>query len=195
MNKTKLVLELFKPDENGKSEWISKSDCVGKYESLKPVHGNTWYRNKGLSHLIFEKDNLNGEDRWRFNGLIKNELFNRGVRKDIWENIRQQKCVFSNSKGTKGNYIEVDHKNGRYNEESVSDLKTQKKEDFQPLLRQFNLQKRSDCNKCKQTNKRFDAKEMGYSISFSSGSEKYEGTCKGCFWFDCLDFKSQLILK
>jgi hypothetical protein len=195
MGKAELVIELFRPDKNGKSRWVSKTECIGKYEVLKPIHGNTWYRSKKLSHLIFEKDRVDGIDRWRFNGLLQTESFNRGVRKDIWDSVRQQKCVFSNSKGTKGNYIEVDHKNGRYNEKSVSELETQKIEDFQPLLRQFNLQKRSDCNKCEKTNKRFDAKEMGYSVSFTEGSEKYEGTCRGCFWYDCLDFKNKLTVK
>ena len=50
---------------------------------------------------------------------------------------------------------EIDHKNGRYNGIEVSDITKQVIDDFQPLNRQSNLQKRSSCNLCKKTNKRF----------------------------------------
>jgi hypothetical protein len=38
MTKIELFLELAKPDEDGKSRWVSVSEFVGKYKSL--VMGN-----------------------------------------------------------------------------------------------------------------------------------------------------------
>jgi len=35
-------------DENGISRWVSKDECVGKFSSLYPTNGNTWYRNSGF---------------------------------------------------------------------------------------------------------------------------------------------------
>ena len=191
MNKTDLVFELFSPDENGISRWVSKEECVGKYESLYFNNGNPWYRNKGLSHLKFEKKTIDKVDHWRFNGLIEVNT-DRPIRKDIREVITKLPCAHTGFKDTKNNKIIVDHKNGRYDDDKVKSKETQTIEDFQPLCNQANLQKRTHCGNCVKTNNRFDAKELGYIKSTYEGSLKYEGTCIGCYWYDCLKFKSSI---
>jgi hypothetical protein len=194
MNCTELVLELFSPDQNGYSRWVSKSECIGKYKKLEPRNGNHWYRNIGLKKYIFEKEIRDGETYWRFNGLICDDDSTRTIRKDIKDFIKKEKCVLTNSVSTKNNPIEVDHKNGRYNDLRVLNESTQLISDFQPLLKFLNAKKREDCIVCKKTNKRFDAKNLGFGVSFTHGNEDYVGSCEGCFWFDVKDFKSKLVL-
>ncbi|QOR04898.1 hypothetical protein [Campylobacter cuniculorum] len=43
-SKTKLFLKLAKPDEKGFSRWVSVSEFVGAYESLKLGNGGSWCR-------------------------------------------------------------------------------------------------------------------------------------------------------
>jgi|LakMenEpi03Aug12_release.lakeMendotaPanAssembly.Ray.scaffolds.fasta_scaffold375088_2 hypothetical protein len=187
MNRTELALELFNPDENGISRWVSKNECVDKFNPLFPTNGNQWYRNKGLGHLVYEKKEENGITFWRFNGIKKNEN-PRNIRPEIWEEVRKKPCVITNLRLNNGHKIEVDHKDGRYPIE-VGNLDTQKEEYFQPLLESLNKQKRTDCLGCKKTGLRYDARERGYSVSVVKGGLKYDGTCEGCFWFDPTKFK------
>jgi hypothetical protein len=190
MNRTKLVIELFNPNENGVSRWVLKDECVGKFNSLYPTNGNVWYRNKGVKKYILETDHSNSNTRWRFNGFNKSES-PRTIKSEIWVEIRNKPCVVTGLKLNNGHKIEVDHKDGRYPEE-VLNVETQTIEHFQPLLESLNKQKRSDCSKCKKTNVRFDAKEKGFAVSVTQGSLEYEGSCKGCYWFDVADFISKL---
>ena len=91
--------------------------------------------------------------------------------------------------------IEIDHKNGRNNDPRVADLLTQKKSDFQLLSRSTNLAKREYCKKCEKSNIRFDAKKIGYKISYIFGGKYHDGSingCIGCYWFDILEFKKKL---
>jgi len=91
--------------------------------------------------------------------------------------------------------IEIDHKNGRYNDPRVASKLTQKISDFQALSRSANLSKREDCKVCENTNLRFDAKKIGYSKSFYSGGKNHNGAingCVGCYWYDVLKFKQNL---
>jgi hypothetical protein len=190
MNNTQLVLKLFNPDENGMSRWVYKEECVGEYASLLPRNGNHWYRNVGLSHLIFVKENLKEQKtiRWKFNGF-KEKSSNRPIRKEL----SNKPCVHTGFKSTTNNPIVIDHKNGRYDDDRVLNIETQIIEDFQPTCNQANLYKRTKCTDCIRTGMRFDAKELGYSVSVTEGNLKYEGTCVGCYWFDCLQFKKSVL--
>jgi hypothetical protein len=195
MNRTQLLLELFGPDENGMSRWVSKNELVGRYSSLYPTNGNPWMRNRGIKHLILEKTIIDKVIHWRFNGFDPNQKNNRPIKKEIRDVYSKKPCAHTGFNGTKNNPIVVDHKNGRYNDEDVLDVNTQKPEDFQSMCNQANLQKRSYCNNvCIKTGVRFDAKILGYDVSQIEGGEKYEGTCIGCYWADCIKFK-QIVSK
>lgn len=196
-----LAIELLNPDEKGYSRWVSKKEFIGKYEPLYFNNGNTWYRDKRLDKYIFEKKGVGENYECRLAGLKENHNseLTRLVRPDIREIILKETCVHTGFNNTTNNHIVVDHKNGRYNEENVLMLAQQQTKDFQPLSNQANLQKRSDCWKCKETGIRFDAKSLGYSISYLVGEEKFDENmsngCEGCYWFDPLKFKSSLKLK
>jgi hypothetical protein len=192
MNRTALVLELFQPNDLGFSRWVSKDELVGKYQTLYPTNGNMWMRNRGLSHLILKKEIINGVTHWKFDGINENQKSSRPIRKDIKDILSKQPCAHTGFKDTKNNPIVIDHKNGRYDDVKVLDIQLQEIEDFQPLCNQANLLKRTDCNNCIKSGLRFDAKKIGYDVSFIEGDENYLGTCNGCYWFDCIKFKSQL---
>lgn len=193
-----LALKLLTPNEDGFSRWVSKKDFIGEYQPLYFNNGNHWYRDSKLSKYIFEKKGRGQDYKCRLAGLKENyntEL-TRLVRPDIREIILKETCVHTGFNNTTNNHIVVDHKNGRYNEENVLMLAQQETKDFQPLCNQANLQKRSDCGKCKETGIRFDAKSLGYSISFLSGCEFFDENalngCEGCYWYDPLKFKQSL---
>jgi hypothetical protein len=190
MNRTQLVLELFAPNEYGISRWVSKEELTDKYSSLYPTNGNQWMRNRGLKHLKLEKEIFNRVIHWRFNGFEETPKPNRPIKKEIREQILKNPCAATGFNGTKYNPIVVDHKNGRYNDNDVLDVNTQKVDDFQALCNQANITKGQYCSTiCKKTNKRFDAKTLGYSVSFIKGDENYSGECDGCYWYDPIKFK------
>lgn len=71
----------------------------------------------------------------------------------------------------------------------------QKLSDFQPLSKAANDAKRQFCKECKRTGKRFDAKLLGYPMSYYKGGANHNGNedgCEGCYWYDPLEFKRHL---
>lgn len=187
---TTLFIELAKPNKDGHSRIVSKREFVGEYSKLHFTNGCNWMRSLKGSYL-YETYGRGGD--WTIRLVGKDMGYqNRSIRFDIIKEITSKPCVHTGFLGTTQNGIECDHKNGRYDDLSVLDINTQNIEDFQPLCRQANLQKRSDCKSCKITDIRFDAKKFGYKISYIEGGSKFEGTCKGCYWENCLKFKQML---
>lgn len=68
----------------------------------------------------------------------------RGIRQDIRTEISKKRCVVLDV----GSSIEVDHKNGKYDELSNIELENQKIDDFQPLSKAANDAKRQHCKDC-----------------------------------------------
>jgi hypothetical protein len=94
--------------------------------------------------------------------------------------------------------IEIDHKDGRKDSHRVSNLKTQNLEDFQPLCKAANDVKRQICKKCKETNKRWNAKNIkGNPYSFYEGDESYrdELGCVGCYQYDPVAYRKTSVQK
>lgn len=199
MTKTDLFIELAKPDVNGFSRWVNVSEFVGKYAELKFGNGASWARKESLlskNYIVeFDKKNTsgNGIDRIRLNGK-QNINLHQHIRSDIKKIISSQRCLLL---GTSN--VEVDHKNGRKmnqgGDPAVLNVNTQKLSDFQPLSKAANDAKRQHCKNCSSSNQRFDAKQLGYSISFYSGNHIHNGTkngCIGCFWYDPIQFRKFL---
>lgn len=92
-----------------------------------------------------------------------------------------------------GSSIEVDHKNGKYDELSNIELENQKIDDFQPLSKAANDAKRQHCKDCIKTGKRYDARRLGYKEGWVVGDEN-TSPCIGCYWYDPKRF-NQLISK
>ncbi len=193
--KNSLFLELARPDENGVSRWVSVSEFVNEYASLKFGNGADWARSDGnlARRYILQRDNTqtsgNSVDRVRLNGFRTEEAGTNQIRADIKQEIKNRRCVILGTSNP-----EPDHKNGRKDDLRAMTVATQVLEDFQPLSKAANDAKRQICKDCKATNHRYDAKKLGYPISYIVGTISYEKPlgCVGCFWYDPLEFRRYL---
>lgn len=185
-----LFIELANPNENGVSRVCYKTEFVNEYSTLHFTNGCNWMRGlKGKYKYITSGKQTN----WSIQLIgIDEEYSNRSIRKDILMEIRSQKCVHTGFAGTTQNGIECDHKNGRYDDINALDPSKQSVDDFQPLCRQANLQKRSDCKSCLLSGVRFNAKSLGYNKSVVNGDLLYNDSCNGCYWYNPLEFKKKI---
>lgn len=199
MSKTDLFLELAKPNEKGVSRWVDVTEFIGKYTKLRLGNGGSWCRKNSIlarKYIVeFNKAKTKGNsiDSIRLNGFNSDDSFNQVIRKDIKDFYKTQNCVMLGINGSSENTkIEIDHKDGRKEDLRVSNYQTQKFEDFQPLCKAANDVKRQICKRCKETNKRWDAKNIkGNPYSFYDGDENYtnELGCKGCYQYDPVEYR------
>jgi len=203
--KKELFLRLAKPDKNGFSRWVNVSEFNGEYKELQLGNGGSWCRKSSSLareyNVEFDKSTTSGNsiDRIRLNGFNTDKSFNHNIRQDIKDYYKNQNCVMlginSNSENTK---IEIDHKDERKDDHRVSNLKTQKLEDFQPLSKAANDVKRQICKKCKETNKRWNAKNLkGNPFEFYYGDENYteEVDCVGCYQYNPVEYRKTVVIK
>ena len=200
-----LFLELASPNRQGVSRWVSVTEFVGKYKPLELGNGWSWGRKESRlqKEYIVEVDKSQTPgpsiDAIRLVGKNTQEHFSQAIRRDICEVIRKRKCVMLGVNGTSANTrIEVDHKDGRKNDMRVSDLSTQRLEDFQPLCKAANDIKRQICKNCKNSDLRWDARNIeGNPYSFYQGDENYTEDlgCVGCYQYDPVEYRIQSALK
>lgn len=205
MTKTDLFLELAKPDENWISRWVDISEFTWKYKDLQLWNGWSWCRasstlaKKYIVEFDKSKSAGNSIDAVRLNWFNKTPTFNHNIRSDIKEFYKTQNCVMLGINGKSENTkIEIDHKDGRKNDERVSDIKTQHIEDFQPLCKAANDVKRQICKRCKETNKRWSAKNIKWNpYDFYDWDENFidELGCKGCYQYDPVEYRKTSIKK
>ena len=205
MTKCDLFLELANVNNQGISQWVDTSKFIGKYKTLKLGNGGSWCRRSSplakKYNLEFDKGKTPGNsiDRIRLNGFNTKPTFNQSIRQDIRNFYKNKNCVMLGINGTSENTtIEIDHKDGRKEDDNVSDLSTQKISDFQPLCKAANDIKRQICKRCRETNKRWDAKNIpGNPYSFYCGDENYkpELGCKGCYQYDPVEYRKESIRK
>ena len=198
MTKTELFLKLAEPDELGKSRWVSVSEFVGEYSELKFGNGASWARKESTLakkyKLEFDKSRTPGNsiDAIRLSGYNEDN-YSQYIRADIKREIKSRRCVILGTSNP-----EVDHKNGMKNESRVMQNENQKISDFQPLSKAANDAKRQYCKECKASGVRYDAKLLGYPMSYYFGVAKHNGeenACVGCYWYDPLEFKKHLAEK
>lgn len=205
MTKTELFIELANPNENGVSRWVLVTEFTGRYKDLQLGNGGSWCRaSSSLAKkytIEFDKSLTKGNsiDAIRLKGINDKVVFNQSIRQDIKEYYKKQKCVMlginGNSENTK---IEIDHKDGRKDNKRISNLQTQTTQDFQPLSKAANDVKRQICKRCKETNKRWNAKNLkGNPFEFYIGDENYteELGCKGCYQFDPVEYRKTVVVK
>ena len=195
-SKAELFIELAKPDENGCSRWVETSEFTGEYERLKLGNGFDFGRKESplAQKYVIETDKKRtpgvGIDAIRLNGLKEEDPFTQYIRPEIKKVIRKQRCAVLGTSEP-----EVDHKNGMKNEGRVMKNEDQKLSDFQPLSKAANDAKRQYCKECRRTGIRYDAKKLGYPISYYAGTANHnmeEDACIGCYWYDPLEFKKHL---
>ena len=195
MTKTELFIKLAQPNENGVSRWVDISEFVGEYACLTFGNGASWARKESMlaRKYVIEFDKSitpgNGIDRIRLNGL-NNGDYSQHIRADIKRTIKTQRCVVLGTSNP-----EVDHKNGMKNEDRVMRNEDQRLEDFQPLSKAANDAKRQYCKECRRTGIRYDAKKLGYPMSYYKGGATHnneENACEGCYWYDPIEFKKHL---
>jgi len=135
-------------------------------------------------------------DRIRLNGFntSNDKNISQTIRADIKREISKQRCIILGTNRSCDHKIEVDHKDGRKIDERIMNTKTQVLDDFQPLSKPANDAKRQFCKECKETNLRYDAKLLGYTVSFIKGDINYtqELGCIGCYWYDPIAFRQEL---
>ena len=203
--KKELFLKLAKPNKNGVSRWANVNEFNGEYKELQLGNGGSWCRKSSSLakeyNVEFDKSITNGNsiDRIRLNGFNTNKSFNHNIRQDIKDYYKNQNCVMLGINGTSENTkIEIDHKDGRKDDHRVSNLKTQKLGDFQPLSKAANDVKRQICKRCKETNKRWNAKNLkGNPFEFYYGDENYteEVGCVGCYQYDPVEYRKTVVIK
>lgn len=205
MTKKELFLELAKPNKEGISDWVLVSRFVGKYKELQLGNGGSWCRaNSSLSKkYIVEVDkslkNGNSIDRIRLCGFNNRKILNQNIRKDIKDFYKIKNCVMLGINGKSENTrVETDHKDGRKEDHRLSNLAEQEFTDFQPLSKAANDVKRQICKRCKETNKRWNAKNIkGNPYDFYIGDENYlsELGCKGCYQYDPVEYRKTSVKK
>lgn len=198
MSKCELFEELASPNSEGISRWVYCEEFTGRYDILYTGGNGLGWGRKGSTldkkYYIEKKrkgDVKNGKiEAIKLNGFKEEDIFSQSIRKDIIDYHKDSPCAMSGLTID----IEIDHKNGRKDDEKVMKLENQEIGDFQPLNRNINLLKRQKCRRCKETGKRFDARELGFNIGWTVGKEEYEEEigCNGCFWFDPIDFRRSL---
>lgn len=171
--------------------WISKDEMADKgFFPIEKTNGRDIRFIKDHYLLEIEYEGTK-EKQFRIIGK-KTAVSNpqRAISTEIINEIKKRPCALT---GTSNN-IEVDHKNGRYNDKRVLNKQTQTIDDFQALTKVVNNIKREVCKKCRDTGKKFDAKTLGYKVSTLDGEKVHNNQpdgCEGCFFYDILFFKDK----
>ncbi|MDD3301223.1 MAG: restriction endonuclease [Patescibacteria group bacterium] len=205
MTNNELFLELAKPNKDGVSRWVPVSEFIGKYKKLQLGNGGSWCRassSLAKKYIVeFDKSKTAGNsiDRVRLIGFNNKKILNQNIRKDIKDFYKVQNCVMLGVNGSSENTkIEIDHKDGRKEDHRLSNLSEQQITDFQPLSKAANDIKRQICKRCKETNKRWNAKNIkGNPFDFYAGDENYseELGCKGCYQYDPVEYRKVVVRK
>ena len=196
LTKIELSEKLAQPDENGVTRWVSVDEFVGEYQGLQLLNGAGWSRDDGQFGRIYiiERDKSrtpgNRTDAIRTVGFNTKDKYSSYISPEIKRAIQARRCVVLGTSNP-----EVDHKNGMKNEGRVMKNEAQRLSDFQPLSKAANDAKRQFCKECKATGLRFDARRLGYPMSFYAGGAEHnheEDACIGCYWYDVEEFKRHL---
>ena len=193
--KQNAVDAVFKPNDQGVSEWITRET----FDS-NPVLN--WGRNGNGRRGIYFGDSRHIWDVQRNKGTIThlrttgfsdNKLY--GAERPISKNKRlviiKDPCCNCGSCTN----VEVDHKNDMYNDPRVLNTATQRLDDFQPLCRKCNLDKR-ECNKKTRSSGRRQGPPAAIlelcDVKFTEGDDTYDENDVnwhvGTYWGDVKAF-------
>jgi len=220
----RLFLSLAEYDEKTSlSRIVSTNEFKDQYNQLKLGNGGSWCRMDSAFakkfKYVLRKNNNSLSFSWNpsveetmsiqkeFNNLEigKNNIIthikiygtkdsdslSRSIREDIREYFKNSLCVVCGNSD-----VEIDHKNGLYNNSRVLNMSTQVVEDFQTLCRHCNQQKRQSIIYTKQTGRRYPATMIPqlkiFGIPFTQGDETFDekdvDAMVGTYWYDPVDF-------
>ena len=228
INKVELFKELANYDSaTNMSRFVNVDEFQGPYAELRLGNGGGWSRFDGdfgckYRICIVRK---NGDKRFSWDqteddeAQIDAELSDRKYEKGtgimlikicglqhlnssrpisqkIRDLLKHLPCVVC---GT-NSQIEIDHKNGLYNDPRVLDIKTQCVTDFQPLCKHCNDQKRQTCVWQKSNTKRYPATMIPqlavFKIPFTKGTDELNENdidgLVGTYWYDPVDFMKKV---
>lgn len=181
------VVNLFKPDVNGYSNWVSIEEVINS--------GLSWSNNGNIRRGIafgvseynwdFKRESSRKIVEMRLVGYNESISFNQRIRKDIIDELRAKtfsnfapNCIVPLVEEDK----EIDHRWGRKDDPKysyISDLSKQSIDDFQLLSHSHNQFKRQQCVKCKETNQRYSPPN---NQEFTIGCKSWDDNigCDGC---------------
>ena len=159
-----------------KYSWDPEDHEVEEIRALLPT--NAGEKGCALHHIfVYGEQNLNA---------------GRPIRQDIRDALSKLPCVACGSTSN----IEIDHKNGLYNDPRVLNAQTQTVDDFQPLCKHCNDQKRQTIKKMKETGVRHSAcdipslSQLGFDYLGTDASYDINdpNTMVGTYWYDPVAF-------
>lgn len=182
---------IARPDHDGFSRLVAMSELLQYHSNFKTTNGSTWCRDDqsylGKKYILIRPKDKGSISGLKLEGFNKNLKINQIIRADIQKEITTKRCVILDI----GTNVECDHKDGKKDDWRMNDKNSQKMEDFMPLCKTANDAKRSHCLRCKVTGKRYDAKRLGYSESFTKGDFD-TNNCQGCYWYDPVKFNAEI---
>jgi hypothetical protein len=186
MTRKEKVLELFKPDQNGKSDWVSIDSVIaadiGWTKNGNLRRGIAF----GLDEYHWETERRSGPrsevTALRMVGFNQDESFKQTISANVKLHFTTVlHCNFS-LLPIPPQDREIDHRYGHKNHPDYIEIyksKEQKKEHFQLIHRSLNLQKREMCKQCVETNRRPEHPELGFVQGDASHSDRFP--CSGCY--------------
>tara|TARA_B100000745_G_C20142843_1_gene391900 strand:+ start:1087 stop:1719 length:633 start_codon:yes stop_codon:yes gene_type:complete len=199
------VNELFQPNEQGLSQWISAEQLR---ESSLLWGGNGAGRHGiyfGVNNYVWETDRSltpgTRIDRLRTNGLSEN-IHRRGpINQHIRNTLMRSREGYIPTCVVCGSHSELrcDHRNHLYNDPRVLNTQTQNINDFQVLCNHCNLQKRQTAVVERRTGIRYSAMNIPsiavFGVDYIQGTETYNpediNAMVGTYWYDPIEFIRQ----
>jgi hypothetical protein len=172
----KFKVVTMKKNGDIKYSWDPENQEIDEIQTILPT--NTNEKGNAIKYMfIFGEQNLSA---------------GRPIGKNIRDALGNSPCVAC---GTTSN-IEIDHKNGLYNNPRVLCLSTQTVDDFQPLCKHCNDQKRQTYKKMKETGVRYGATSIPIfkmlGVDYIKGDSSYDindpDTMIGTYWYDPVAF-------
>ena len=179
-SKAQVFLSLAQPNkETGFSDPVP-IDVLKEHE-LGLGNGGSWCRDDSSLGREYNVERIKEGGRIvavRLHGYQKNPI-RKPIPKLIQNKIQEMRCVVLGTSNP-----ECDHKDGRRDDPRLNDPKKVSLADFQPLSKAANNAKRQHCAECRSSDKRFDARRLGFKRGQWAGNGRYMGTCVGCYWHD-----------
>lgn len=186
-----IFLANFPPNENGWTEIITLEQLEAINPKFNTKNGCSWGRSdaawlRPYNFKRFHANELGGKGNktiaFQLQGF-KDISKNRSIPAEVRKELKGKPCVVL---GVIAGEMEIDHKNGRYDNNDYGS------NDFQSMTKAVNDAKRQHCKRCLENKKRFDAKSLGYTVSFIEGDADTL-SCPGCYWYDPIAFRHALV--